>query len=30
MAEAGVPLPAPDRLDAELDWMDDLDEVDQA
>jgi AcrR family transcriptional regulator len=30
MAEAGVPLPEPDRLDAELDWMGDLDEVDQA
>jgi AcrR family transcriptional regulator len=30
MAESGVPLPEPDRLEADLDWMDDLDEVDQA
>ena len=30
MAESGVPLPEPDRLRADLDWMDYLDEVDQA
>jgi AcrR family transcriptional regulator len=30
MAESGAPLPGPEQLGAQSDWMDELDEVDQA